>query len=190
MPGSKGFLILGLAFVIRFHVVVQTARNIKPTETLSQCPWSSILVVASWRCSDAAAYALLCEMASGDTIDSDAARPGIASGRDLWCRGSGFLMSNEPMSDAELLEAQELRIELLGVLGVRDGLNAQLHDEAVHFLALCVRCAQSIKKMPDVYAARRLMLEVTVWATELKTRLDKETYVQARPKDTARMFKR
>ena len=99
-------------------------------------------------------------------------------------------MSNEPMTDAELLEAQELRIELLGVLGVRDGLNAQLHDEAVHFLALCVRCAQSIKKMPDVYAARRLMLEVTVWATELKTRLDKETYVQARPKDTARMFKR
>lgn len=70
-------------------------------------------------------------------------------------------------------------------------LREQLHLEAENFLTLCVKCARDIEKMNDVWKARSIIFDVTVWAKELKTRLGKEVFAtSARSNSTVGSFKR
>ena len=69
-------------------------------------------------------------------------------------------------------------------------LREQLHAQAEDFLRLCVQCAKKIELMDDVFKAQKTILDVTIWATELKARLTKETAVITRKKNTSEAFTR
>lgn len=84
----------------------------------------------------------------------------------------------------------DLKADLAGEPEAAAYLREQLHLEAENFLTLCVKCARDIEKMDDVWKARSIIFDVTVWAKELKTRLDKEVFVTTRPKNTIGAFKR
>lgn len=72
----------------------------------------------------------------------------------------------------------------------RAAIQRVLDDEAEDFLRVCVACAKRIQLMEDPWAARRIMVDVTIWATELKRRLDKEVTVNRTPTDTSSAFER
>jgi hypothetical protein len=100
------------------------------------------------------------------------------------------LPDTEDLTEEERQEWAAFMADLAAEPDAGAHLRAQLHQEAIDFLALCITCARRIDRMEDVWKARSLILDVTVWARELKTRLVKETAVIAKAKNTAGAFKR
>ena len=94
------------------------------------------------------------------------------------------------MSEPEDDSIEKFKADLTTEADAGAFLREQLHEEAVNFLRLCVLCAKRIELMDDVWKARQVMLDVTIWATELKTRLTTETAVLDKPKNTAGAFRR
>lgn len=94
-----------------------------------------------------------------------------------------------PLPDPED-SLEQLHRDLTAEPEVQEWLREQLHAEAENFLRLAVHCARDIEQMSDVWKARSIILDVTVWATELKSRLDREIVVAKRPKNTIGAFKR
>lgn len=105
-------------------------------------------------------------------------------------------MTDDPLtpdpewSPQQIAEFEALKADLLVEPGIETALRDQLYEESVAFLSLCVLAAKRIQMMDDVWRARRIMAEVTVWAKELKERMVKETTALQRPKNTAGAFKR
>lgn len=85
---------------------------------------------------------------------------------------------------------EQLKADLAAEPDAGAYLRETLHLEAENFLTLCVKCARDIEKMDDVWKARSIIFDVTVWAKELKQRLDKEVFVTTRQKNTSSAFKR
>ncbi len=69
-------------------------------------------------------------------------------------------------------------------------MRAELDKEAEAFLSLCTKCAQHIVLMDDVVKARSIMLDVTIWATELRKQMARQVVRTSRPKTTATAFTR
>jgi hypothetical protein len=84
----------------------------------------------------------------------------------------------------------QLKADLAAEPGAGAFLRETLHLEAENFLTLCVKCARNIEKMDDVWKARSIIFDVTVWAKELATRTDKEVFATKRPKNTPGAFVR
>ena len=95
-----------------------------------------------------------------------------------------------PLSDDEFTEVAKLKADLAGLSDVNLALRQQLHDEALNFLKQCVLAARHIEQMEDVFTARRIITDATIWALDLKKRLAKENPTLRRPRYTSDMFKR
>lgn len=93
-----------------------------------------------------------------------------------------------PLSEPDSIE--KFKADLAAEPDAGAVLRAELHDQAEHFLTQCVLAARKIELLDDVWKARDIMTEVTIWAVELKNRLTKETAVIRRPKNTIGAFKR
>lgn len=96
----------------------------------------------------------------------------------------------DELTEEERQEWAALKADLAAEPDASAYLREQLHQEAIDFLALCVFCARRIDRMDDVWKARNIILDVTIWARELKSRLVKETAVISRAKNTIGAFKR
>lgn len=69
-------------------------------------------------------------------------------------------------------------------------LDRQLAEEAENFVALALEYALRIKHMPDVWAARRILVDAKLWLIEAKKRADKEIAAHKEPKGTTKAFRR
>lgn len=85
---------------------------------------------------------------------------------------------------------EKLKADLAAEPDARAYLEDQIMVSAENFILVCVKCANRIAQIEDPFRVLEIMADVTIWATELKARLDKEAYVSTRPKNTSGAFKR
>lgn len=69
-------------------------------------------------------------------------------------------------------------------------LEDQVVVSAEEFIKVCVRCARRIAQIDDPFRVLEIMADVTIWATELNSQLDRELVVKTKAKGTAEAFKR
>lgn len=85
---------------------------------------------------------------------------------------------------------EQLLADLAADPATQDILKQQLHEEAVAFVASCLSFALRIKHSPDVWTAKRVLIDARIWINEAKGRMDKEISAHSTPTTTTGAFRR
>jgi hypothetical protein len=65
-----------------------------------------------------------------------------------------------------------------------------LYDEAVQFILAAAETARQLRKLDNVWQARRIMADALIWIHETRRRVNQELAVKERPTQTHEAFKR
>lgn len=85
---------------------------------------------------------------------------------------------------------EQLLADLAADSATREILNQQLKEEAEAFIASCLEFALRIKHSPDVWTAKRVLIDARIWINEAKGRMDKEIAAHSTPTTTTGAFRR
>jgi hypothetical protein len=72
----------------------------------------------------------------------------------------------------------------------RLALEQVLYDEAVQFILAAAETARQLRKLDNVWQARRIMADALIWIHETRRRVNQELAVKERPTQTHEAFKR